>query len=72
MQPFGRNRYGPKIEERGCAPLGEGGGGSPSNTVWPRLRPILPACQVSSWFVQPFGHNTPTSQTDRTDNGPIA
>jgi len=25
----------------------------------------LPACQVSSWSVQPFGHNTPTSQTDR-------
>jgi len=32
----------------------------------------LPACQVSSWPVQPFGHNTPTSQTDRTGNGPIA
>jgi len=26
----------------------------------------LPACQVSSWSVQQFGHNTPTSQTDRT------
>jgi len=25
----------------------------------------LPACQVLSWSVQPFGHNTPTSQTDR-------
>jgi len=25
----------------------------------------LPTCQVSSWSVQPFGHNTPTSQTDR-------
>jgi len=25
----------------------------------------LPACQVSSWSVQPFGHNTPTLQTDR-------
>jgi len=43
----------------------------------------LPACQVSSWSIQPFGHNAPTSQTDRTgdtwqtgqtgqDNGPIA
>jgi len=28
----------------------------------------LPACQVSLWSKQPFGHNTPTSQTgqDRT------
>jgi len=23
----------------------------------------LPACQVSSWSVKPFGHNTPTLQT---------
>jgi len=29
----------------------------------------LPACQVSSWSIQPFGHNTPTSQTGQTDNG---
>jgi len=27
----------------------------------------LPPCQVSSWSIQPFGHNTPTLQTDRTD-----
>jgi len=29
----------------------------------------LPACQVSSWSIQPFGRSrpTPTSQTDRTD-----
>jgi len=26
----------------------------------------LPLCQVSSWSIQPFGHITPTSQTDRT------
>ena len=32
----------------------------------------LPPCQVSSGSIQPFGHNTPTSQTDRTDNCPIA
>jgi len=25
----------------------------------------LPACQVSSWSVQPFGHSAWTSQTDR-------
>jgi len=27
----------------------------------------LPPCQVSSWSIQPFGHNTPTLQTDRQD-----
>jgi len=35
----------------------------------------LPACQVSSWSGQPFGHNTNVRQdrqTDRTDNGLIA
>jgi len=31
----------------------------------------LPACQVSSWSLQPFGHSAPTSQTGQ-DNGPIA
>jgi len=29
----------------------------------------LPPCKVSSWSIQVFGNNTPTSQTD---NGPIA
>jgi len=53
-----------------------GGAGSPSNTMWPG--PGLPACQVSSWSIKPFGHSTPTSQpgqdgqTGQTDNGPIA
>jgi len=27
----------------------------------------LPPCQVSSWCIQPFGHNTSISQTDSTD-----
>jgi len=45
---------------------GGGGAGSPSNTMWPEPRPI-PPCQVSSWSIQPFGHNTPTSQIDSTD-----
>ena len=27
----------------------------------------LPPCQVSSRSIQPFGHNTPTSQTGQTD-----
>ena len=51
----------------GSAPLGEG-------ELGPHLTQCgqgwgLPACQVSSWSVQPFGHNTPTSQTwqDRQD-----
>ena len=26
----------------------------------------LPACQVSSWSIQPFGHSTPASQTGQT------
>jgi len=26
----------------------------------------LPPYQVVSWSIQPFGHNTPTLQTDRT------
>jgi len=47
------------------APLGEG-------ELGPKLTRCgqgwgLPACQVSSWFVQLFGHNTPTSQTGQTD-----
>jgi len=40
-----------------------------------RLGRGLLKCQVSSSSVQPFGHNTPTLQTDRqdrTDNGLIA
>jgi len=71
IELFCDNRYGLKIW--GLCPFGGGGAMSPSNTMWPGPRPT--ACQVSSWSVQPFGHNTPTSQTDRQtgqDNGPIA
>ena len=36
----------------------------------------LPACQISSLSIQPFGHSTPTLQTDRQyrqrDNGLVA
>jgi len=32
---------------------------------------LLPL-QVSTWSIQPFGHNTPMSQTGHTDNGSIA
>jgi len=61
----------------GCAPLGEG-------ELGPHLIQCgqgrgVPACQVSSWSVQPFGHSARTLQTDRqdrqrdrTDNWPIA
>jgi len=37
MQPFGRNRYGPKIG--GSPPFGGGGAGSPCNTMRPGPRP---------------------------------
>ena len=49
----------------GCAPLGEGEVG-PHQTQCGQGRG-LPVRQVSSSSVKPFGHNTPTSQTDRTD-----
>ena len=54
--------YGPKIG--GLCPFGEG-------ELGPHLAQCgqgrgLPACQVSSWSVPPFGHNTP-SQTGQTD-----
>jgi len=65
MQAFGRNGYGPKIGGEGCAPLGEGELGL-YVTQCDQGRG-LPACQVSSWSVEPFGHNTPTLQSDRQD-----
>ena len=55
--------HGPKIG--GPYPLGEGELG-PHLTQYGQGRG-LPACQVSSWSVQPFGHSAPTLQTDRTD-----
>jgi len=56
----------------GCAP------NSGEEELGPRLTQCgqsrgLPARQVSSWSIQPFGHSTPTLQTGRQqDNGPIA
>ena len=47
----------------GAVPPWGGGVGSPSNIMWPGWG--LPACQVSSWFVQPYGHSARTLQTDR-------
>jgi len=49
-----------------CPILGELG---PHLTQCGRRRG-LPPRQVSSWSIQPFGHNTPTSQTERTDRQP--
>jgi len=55
-----------------CAPfLGELG----PHLTQCRLGRGLPPYQVASWSIQPFGHNTPTLQTDiqdRQDNGPAA
>jgi len=48
-----------------CAPLGEGELG-PHLTQCGQGRG-LPACQISSWSVQPFGHSARTSKTDRQD-----
>jgi len=42
-----------------------GGTRSPYSTIWPGPRPTsLPSGSLS---IQPYGRNTPTSQTDRTD-----
>jgi len=62
IQPFGHNRYGPKIG--GSAPLGEGELGLHLTQCGQDRG--LPACQVSSRSIQPFGHSTPTSQTGQT------
>jgi len=80
-QPFGHSRNGPKIGSG--APLPFGGGGAGSHLTQCGQGQSLPACQVSSRSVQPFGHNTQTLQTGQTerqdrpadrqtDNGPIA
>jgi len=45
-EPFGHNRYGPKIGE--LCPFGGGEAGSPSSTMWPGPRPILSPCQLAS------------------------
>jgi len=53
------NKHGPKMG--GCAPFREGELGP--NLTQSGLVRGLPPCQVSSWSIQPFGHNTPTSLT---------
>jgi len=46
-----------------CAPIFEGEWGP--HLTQCGLGRGLPPRQVSSWSIQPFGHNTPMSQTDR-------
>jgi len=73
MQPYGRNRYGPKIGE--LCPFDGGGAG-----LGPRLKQCgqgwgLPACQVN---LDPSNHLATIQQRhrqtgqDRQDNGLIA
>jgi len=47
MQPFGRNRYGPKIGWAAVLLWGRGAG-SPSYTMWPGPRPICTPTQFNS------------------------
>ena len=68
IQPFGRNRHGPKIG--GCAPMGRVG--SPSNTMWPELRSTpVPSFVLIHLLAWPQYTNVADRQ-DRQDNGPIA
>jgi len=46
----------------GCAPFGVGELGP--NLTQRGLGRGLPPYHVAPWFIQPFGHSTPTSQTD--------
>jgi len=62
MQPFGRNRYGPKIGW-GLCPFGWGGAGSPSNTMWPGPRPT---CTPSFILIRPTVWPQCTNVTDKT------
>jgi len=67
MQPFGRNRYGPKIGGGGCAPLGEG-----------ELGPHLIQCGQAEAYLHDKFHLDPSNllatvheryrQTDRQGN----
>ena len=69
VQLFGHNIWA-KIGRGCCASFLAGERGP--HLIQCRLRQDLLRCQVSSSSIQPFGHNTPTSQagqlqTDRTD-----
>jgi len=67
-RPFGHSRRGPKSGELLC-PF-PWGAWSPSNTMPLGPRPsTIPSGMPNSCSIQPFGHHTPTLQTD---NGHIA
>ena len=68
MQPFGHNRYGPKIGGLLC-PFGGGEAGFPSNTMWPGPRPT---CMPSFVMIHSTVWPQYTNVTDRQDNDPIA
>ena len=61
MQPFGRNRYGPKIG--GLYPFRGGGARSPPNTMWSGPRPT---CVPSFILIRPTVWPQCTNVTDRT------
>jgi len=66
MQPFDRNRYGPKIG--GLCPFRGGGAGSPPNTMWPGPRPTyVPSFILIRPTVWPQYTNDTDRQTDRQD-----
>jgi len=62
-RPFGHNRHGPKSGEAVSLSVGEL---SPHLTQC-GLGRGLPPHQVVPWSIQPFGHNTLTTQTDRQE-----
>jgi len=66
MQPFGHNRYGPKIG--GLCPFGGGGAGSQSNTMWPGPRPT---CMSSFILIYPTVWPQYTNVTDRQQSDSI-
>jgi len=62
MQPFGSNRYGPKIGG-GLCPFGGGGVWSPSNTMW---RGSRRTCMPSFILMHPTVWPQYANVTDRT------
>ena len=65
IQLFGHNIHGKKL---GAIPFGGGGAGSPSNTMWPRLRPTCkPSFVLIHPTVWPQYDNVTDRQTDRQD-----
>jgi len=61
IQPSDHNRHGQKW---GLSPFWGGGTGSPSNTMWPGLRPTSTTSLIS---INPIGWPQYTNVTDRTD-----